>query len=165
MFRSIVFLALAGGVALGAWSSFSQEENITWESVDLEVEVGEPQVPGPAHPAGPGASTIEEPLHFVSAETIEAIRCGPWDVSAAGMEAILDEMIRRGWTPPTRAVALANLRPQFASNVPLDDMGTDEPEAPRGSDLKVEAVEPDERVLPFGPSRQSDGDQPPRYTN
>jgi hypothetical protein len=39
-------------------------------------------------------------------------RCNPWDVSPVAMEAILQEMVRRGWQPPTQGAALASLQPE-----------------------------------------------------
>jgi hypothetical protein len=39
-------------------------------------------------------------------------RCDPWDVSPVAMEAILQEMVRRGWQPPTQGAALASLQPE-----------------------------------------------------
>jgi hypothetical protein len=35
--------------------------------------------------------------------------CSSWDVSPVAMEAILDEMVRRGWRPPTQGEILASL--------------------------------------------------------
>jgi hypothetical protein len=38
----------------------------------------------------------------------ESTACTSWDVSPMAMEAILDEMIRRGWRPPTQGYFLAS---------------------------------------------------------
>jgi len=35
--------------------------------------------------------------------------CNAWDISPMAMEAILDEMVRRGWRPPTQGDFLASL--------------------------------------------------------
>ena len=43
--------------------------------------------------------------------------CSPWDVSDVAMETALNEMIRRGWRPPTQAEAINAFQPGVA---PLD---------------------------------------------
>ena len=48
--------------------------------------------------------------------------CNPWDVSPEAMEAILQEMIRRGWQPPSGDMALANA--QFSSRQPIEALTT-----------------------------------------
>jgi hypothetical protein len=44
-------------------------------------------------------------------------KCNPWDVSPVAMEAILQEMVRRGWQPPTQGAALASLQPEDGSSI------------------------------------------------
>lgn len=39
-------------------------------------------------------------------------RCNPWEISDAAMEDVLDQMIRRGWRPPTQGAAVALLDSQ-----------------------------------------------------
>lgn len=39
-------------------------------------------------------------------------RCNPWEISDAAMEDVLDQMIRRGWRPPTQGTAVALLDSQ-----------------------------------------------------
>ena len=55
-------------------------------------------------------AAIPDDRFMISKETLAAITCGPWDVSEAGIEAILQEMVRRGWTPPSGAKAIAASR-------------------------------------------------------
>jgi hypothetical protein len=38
-------------------------------------------------------------------------QCSQWDVSPQAMEAILQEMLRRGWKPPTQGEAIASIAP------------------------------------------------------
>lgn len=38
-----------------------------------------------------------------------AATCDPWNISDVAMEEVLDEMIRRGWRPPTQGDAIALL--------------------------------------------------------
>jgi hypothetical protein len=173
MFRSLVFLALASGVAYGAWSSLPEAQPIPWRPNETEGGFVRPGEPDLVHQAKFGANESGEPAYTVSRETIEAIQCGPWDVSDAGMEAILEEMIRRGWTPPTRAAALAHTQPQFGLQVlPIDPdapAAALSPEEPTGDPLSsrpVEALEPDQPASPSGPSRVPSAREPqPQFTN
>jgi hypothetical protein len=170
MFRSLVFLTLAGGVGLGAWSSIPEAQSNPWRNEAADMGFVEPGAPDLIHRATLTSSVASEPTFSVSRETIEAIRCGPWDVSEAGMEAILDEMIRRGWTPPTRATARARTQPQFGLQVTALDpdafaTAVSAPKEETASQLSVEAVEPDEPALPTGPSRARGSEQRPQFTN
>jgi hypothetical protein len=54
--------------------------------------------------------------------------CGAWSVSEAGMEAILQEMVRQGWTPPARFDALALSQP--ADRSPIEALDPDSPALP-----------------------------------
>src|SRR5690349_9571401 len=66
------------------------------------------------------ASFIKTEADQIAAARVGA-NCKPGDVSAAEMEIILQEMIRRGWQPPSRVSALADLRMNSGSALfPLD---------------------------------------------
>lgn len=43
----------------------------------------------------------------LTARPVRVAACSQWDVSDAAMEEVLDEMIRRGWRPPTQGDAIA----------------------------------------------------------
>jgi hypothetical protein len=166
MFRSLVFLALASGVAFGAWSSLPEAQSIPWRPDEAAAGFVEPGSPDLIHQAKFIANESAEPAYSLSRETIEAIRCGPWDVSDAGMEAILEEMIRRGWTPPSRAMALERTQPQFGLQVTAIDPETPATASPPMTDVPVEALQPDQPALPVGPSRVPGAvEAQPQFTN
>jgi hypothetical protein len=138
MYRSIVFAALLGGVGLGAWSSFSSpvkppgldfsalasalQQHLSWQPLPEQPPVSASLTKQPAE---------SEPVILLNAAVsadavydLPAVRrddpgtaqasedsCGAWSVSEAGIEAILQEMVRQGWTPPTRFDALALSQP------------------------------------------------------
>ncbi|HEX5006959.1 MAG TPA: hypothetical protein VFV70_07585 [Hyphomonadaceae bacterium] len=118
MLRGVVFLALVGGAGFSAWTSFqdSSRNPLDWaigevhamvtQREDEAVVQNEPQLTEAKPLALSSETTIPADRFTISRETLAAITCGPWDVSDAGMEAILQEMIRRGWTPPSGATAL-----------------------------------------------------------
>lgn len=120
MLRGVIFLALVGGAGLSAWTSFqdSSHSPLDWAVGEVHAMVTQREVEDEALTAsGPEiveaqpvalqtATTIPDDRFTVSKETLSAITCGPWDVSDMGIEAILQEMIRRGWTPPSGAKAL-----------------------------------------------------------
>jgi hypothetical protein len=117
MLRGVLFLALVGGAGLSAWTSFqdSSRSPLDWAvsevhamvtQHDVEVEAREPQTVEAQSAVLQTETTIPDDRFTVSKETLSAITCGPWDVSDVGIEAILQEMIRRGWTPPSGAKAL-----------------------------------------------------------
>jgi hypothetical protein len=140
MLRSLAFLALVSGAGLGAWNSFqkSSQSPLDWavgeihalvtqhnapdqsildwiDNKDLTPEKGDPPLSPDddverAQPASHSERADFNDRFTVSEATLAAITCGPWDVSEAGIEAILQEMIRRGWTPPNGAQALAASR-------------------------------------------------------
>lgn len=63
--------------------------------------------------AGAWQETSPAPLNTppanLAARPIRAETCSPWDVSDVAMEEVLDEMIRRGWRPPTQGDAIATM--------------------------------------------------------
>ncbi len=60
--------------------------------------------------------------------------CSSWDVSPVAMEAILDEMIRRGWRPPTQGEYVAGLYGMDSIEV-LDPSAPLWVDSPRGNPL------------------------------
>ena len=118
MLRGVVFLALVGGAGLSAWTSFqdSSRSPLDWAVGEVHAMVTQHEAAAPeeskvdineAQPVAlPAETSIPDDRFTISKETLAAITCGPWDVSDVGIEAILQEMIRRGWTPPSGARAL-----------------------------------------------------------
>jgi hypothetical protein len=118
MLRGIVFLALVGGAGFSAWTSFqdSSRNPLDWAIGEVHAMVTQHEAkviaaselqPLAAKPGALQAKVdIPDDRFTISKETLAAITCGPWDVSEDGIEAILQEMIRRGWTPPSGAKAL-----------------------------------------------------------
>jgi len=89
------FLFLSGSIAALGLIALYQDDDQNWSSAraqpfiatnDLVEAQGLQVVPAVYREAASTAST-----------------CNSWDVSPIVMEAILDEMIRRGWRPPTQA--------------------------------------------------------------
>jgi len=71
--------------------------------------------PGPvlqvAPEAVPVASVAQPAMTLASTSSRvadEASNCSPWEVSDVAMEAALNEMIRRGWRPPSQAEVVAS---------------------------------------------------------
>jgi hypothetical protein len=118
MLRGVVFLALVGGAGFSAWTSFqdSSRNPLDWAIGEVHAMVTQSESDKPAEIASAttgaqpvamhAATAIPEDRFTISKETLAAITCGPWDISDVGIEAILQEMIRRGWTPPSGAKAL-----------------------------------------------------------
>ena len=87
--------AFLGGFLLGAPKSHAAANRpivdpLAWE-VSAPARAQAPLRPQPLRP---------EPLRKVVAD------CSPWDVSDTAMEAVLDEMQRRGWRPPREVEAI-----------------------------------------------------------
>jgi hypothetical protein len=64
--------------------------------------------------------------------------CSPWDVSSVAMEAILQEMILRGWQPPRSDIALADTQP--SAGRPIEAISPEEPVTlgpPRPSPIEI----------------------------
>jgi hypothetical protein len=125
MLRGVVFLALVTGAGFSAWTSFqdSSRNPLDWAVGEVHAMVTQPEgkaaeqnlekdapAIAPEIEARPVAFQTEtatpDDRFTISKDTLAAITCGPWDVSDLGIEAILHEMIRRGWTPPSGAKAL-----------------------------------------------------------
>jgi hypothetical protein len=47
-------------------------------------------------------------------------QCSQWDISPVAMEAILQEMLRRGWKPPTQGEAIASIAPVGSQMTAID---------------------------------------------
>ena len=105
MLRELVFLALVGGAGFGAWNTFPETSRsaLNWAVNEAHARVCKPEAPSANQPAVTKAQpvvlqtavSIPDDRFLISKETLAAITCGPWDVSEDGMEAILQEMIRR----------------------------------------------------------------------
>jgi hypothetical protein len=116
MLRGVVFLALVGGAGFSAWTSFqdSSRNPFDWAMGEVHAMVTQHETSAEKSPAISEAQplalhtepAIPDDRFTISKETLAAISCGPWDVSDVGIEAILQEMIRRGWTPPSGEKAL-----------------------------------------------------------
>jgi hypothetical protein len=69
-----------------------------------------PVSPPQVYPETAGVASVSQPsLTLTSASPpagSDASDCSPWEVSDLAMEAMLNEMVRRGWRPPTQADAL-----------------------------------------------------------
>lgn len=48
----------------------------------------------------PNAWEIAAPARLADPPRMKIAECNPWDVSDTAMEAVLDEMLQRGWRPP-----------------------------------------------------------------
>jgi hypothetical protein len=89
--------------------------------VNAAVSTSEPAIAVPA--------LSPQPADFpISPEELAADACGPWSISEAGMETILREMVRRGWTPPSRSAALSVSQP--VGLPPLKALDPDSPAVP-----------------------------------
>jgi hypothetical protein len=117
MLRGVIFLALVGGAGFSAWTSFqdSSRNPLDWAVGEVHAMVtqheaataeSEPEIIEAQPVVLQTENTIPDDRFTISKDTLAAITCGPWDVSDVGIEAILQEMIRRGWTPPSGAKAL-----------------------------------------------------------
>ncbi len=70
-----------------------------------------PTDPGSSQPlidANAWTKTAPAPLSIQPA-SVAAPSCSDWAISDVAMEEVLDEMIRRGWRPPTQGEAIASL--------------------------------------------------------
>lgn len=152
MNRSLVFAALLAGVGLGAWSSHSGP--LTPPGLDfgalaasLQHYLGPRPFEAPAsvsaavvdeHPQTillNAAMTVEEEPVLPAANSAANLEqatapaaCGAWDISEHGMEAVIQEMFRQGWTPPSRADALALSQP--VGRAPIEAIDPDLPALP-----------------------------------
>lgn len=118
MLRGVIFLALVGGAGFSAWTSFqdSSRNPLDWAVGEVHAMVTQheggaseeraPEIIEGQPVALQAGIAIPDDRFTISKETLAAITCGPWDVSDVGIEAILQEMIRRGWTPPSGSQAL-----------------------------------------------------------
>lgn len=48
----------------------------------------------------PNAWAVAAPARLPEPPLMKIAECSPWDVSDTAMEAVLDEMLQRGWRPP-----------------------------------------------------------------
>jgi hypothetical protein len=61
-----------------------------------------------ATPPPNGYDTQTQPVVYRDRATADG-QCSQWDVSPQAMEAILQEMLRRGWKPPTQGEAISSI--------------------------------------------------------
>ena len=91
MLRNFAYggLALVGGaitgIAISSWAAPRNPPQVTSEVVRV--------------------ASITQPATLASTSRVadDGNSCSPWDVSDVAMEAALNEMIRRGWRPPSQA--------------------------------------------------------------
>jgi len=145
MLRGVMFLALVGGAGFSAWTSFQDSSRNPFDWAVGEVHAMVTQHENEASAQDNSATTDAKPAvrqakvdvpddrFTISKETLAGITCGPWDVSEDGIEAILQEMIRRGWTPPSGARALA-------ANHTDDGVEAVDPDAPAPAPITTAAV-------------------------
>jgi hypothetical protein len=95
-----------------------------------------------------GSNYQYQPIVYRDRGTSEG-ECSPWDLSPVAMEAILQEMLRRGWKPPTQGEAIAGIAPPGSQMTAID------PNAPLPVFTRpgppVETVEPEEEVVSDDP--------------
>jgi hypothetical protein len=85
---------------------------------------------------GPSAFAMEA----ISTTTPAAVeKCDPWKVSDIAMEEVLDEMIRRGWRPPSQGEAVALL--DAAQTVSLTATDPSAPMPPRRTWVASQATD------------------------
>jgi hypothetical protein len=75
----------------------------------------------------PAAMAID-PVRHTSLQN--SVRCDPYEVSDVAMEAMLDEMLRRGWRAPNQGDAVARI--DAAQTTGLQAVDPDAPMIPRG---------------------------------
>jgi hypothetical protein len=98
------------------------------------------------------ASFIRTEADQISAARTASANCKREDLSAAEMEIILQEMIRRGWQPPSRVAALADLHMTSGSALfPLD------PDAPMPNRYSTAPGTAEDGPIPPVPSEFQDG--------
>jgi hypothetical protein len=116
--RILVLSAAATIFGLAVWSAFTHSPR-EWSSA--YASTSNTHAPkGFAAAIATAAYTANAP-----AKPDPAARCSPWDVSPVAMEAILQEMVRRGWQPPRSDVALASAQPRYG--LPIEALDPDQP--------------------------------------
>src|SRR5262245_54745062 len=137
--RGLMSFAVVSGVALGAWASWKcaspdfQLPSVVFLNADphsVELAVPPPEAPAEANPAMLQASMAMVTPVVPSSEAGAGPggELGEWRVSAQGMEAILEEMLRQGWKPPSGRAALASFPP--AAGTPIEAIDPDKPVVP-----------------------------------
>lgn len=71
---------------------------------------------------------MAQPVSYAASARAE--RCNPWEVSDVAMEAILDEMLRRGWRAPSQGYAVSMIDP--ADTMSIEAVDPNAPMPPRG---------------------------------
>jgi hypothetical protein len=107
--RVLTLSAAVGILGLSIWSGVSPSQR-AWTA---------------AHASTAKASAVQDVQampavrDFAEPARPPATRCNSWDVSPVAMEAILREMVRRGWQPPRSDLALASSQPAAGRIVAL----------------------------------------------
>ena len=95
----------------------------------LPTDAGSSQ---PLIDANAWTKTAPAPLSIQPARLAAATpRCSDWAISDVAMEEVLDEMIRRGWRPPTQGEAITSL--EDARTIGLTAVDPDAPMPYRGT--------------------------------
>jgi hypothetical protein len=96
----VVLCLAVAGLGLAAWYGMQPPP------VDEGRSFVEDQQPPPPN----GYDNQTQPVVYRDRATTNG-QCSQWDVSPQAMEAILQEMLRRGWKPPTQGEAIASIAP------------------------------------------------------
>jgi hypothetical protein len=118
--RIVVLSTAAAIFGLAVWSAFTPSPR-EWSSAYASTS----NTHAPKGSAVATAVTTAAYSAGASARPGPAARCSPWDVSPVAMEAILQEMVRRGWQPPRSDLALASTQPQY--RLPIEALNPDQP--------------------------------------
>lgn len=94
----------------------------------------------------------------LAAHPIRVATCSQWDVSDAAMEEVLDEMIRRGWRPPTQGDAIAAM--DVAQTVGLSATDPSAPMPYRRTWTSQAASDEDTPLNADAPAETAPSDQP-----
>jgi hypothetical protein len=98
--RVVVLCLAVAGLGLAAWYGMQPPP------VDEGRSFVEDQQPPPPN----GYDNQTQPVVYRDRAATDG-QCSQWDVSPDAMEAILQEMLRRGWKPPTQGEAIASIAP------------------------------------------------------
>jgi hypothetical protein len=111
--RVVVLCLAIAGLGLATWYGMQPRPADNGGSF---VE-GQPTPPPNGYPNGYNEQI--QPIVYRDRTTSEG-QCSQWDVSPLAMEAILQEMLRRGWKPPTQGEAIASIAPMGSQMVAVD---------------------------------------------
>jgi len=98
--RVVVLCLAVAGLGLATW----------YGTRPPTVDEGRSFVEDQQSPPPNGYDNQTQPVVYRDRATTDG-QCGQWDISPVAMEAILQEMLRRGWKPPTQGEAIASIAP------------------------------------------------------